>query len=86
MRPEFAEVYHKQIRIGCGRRHLPQQEHPSHLNAHAAAERRAGVQVRSTRIGKTRRDFRKAAKDDAHSNSGQEHGNWAEFSDQARHG
>ena len=25
MRPEFAEINHKQIRIGRGRRHLPEQ-------------------------------------------------------------
>ena len=61
MRPELAEINHKQIGVGGRRGHLTEEEHPCHLNAHAASEGGARVEVGASRVLKAGSDFGKAA-------------------------
>ena len=84
MRPELAEIFHKQIGIRGRGGNLPEAEHPCHLNAHAAAEGRAGVQVRATGLLKLRSHLGKTGEDHGHPSPGQQHGDRAELSRASR--
>ena len=85
MRPEFAEINHKQVCIGGRGCDLSQAEHPSHLNSHRAPKGRTCVQVRTASLLKSRSNFGKAAEDRAHPSPRQKNGNRAEISNETNH-
>src|SRR5580658_5819129 len=86
MRPELGEINHKQIGVGGRGGDLPEKKHPWHLNAHAAPEGGAGVEVGASGLLEMRGDLGETAEDYAHANSGQKHGHRAEFSENAGDG
>jgi hypothetical protein len=86
MRPELAEINHKQVGVGGWGGDLSEEKHPCHLNAHPASEGGASVEVGPSRLLKARSDLGKAAVDHRHSSSGQEHGQWAELPDETGDG
>ena len=75
MRIEFVQVVNEQVGARCGSGEAGEPQHPTHLNAHEAAERHTSIQVRSAGLGELRRDFRETGHDDTDRRSGQQHRN-----------
>ena len=84
MGPEFTQINHKKIGVGCWSGHLAQAQHPCGLNPNHAAEGRARVQIGPARLMKIRGNLGVAAHDDGHPRAREENRQRAYFSDEIR--
>ena len=75
MRIEFGQVVNEQVGVRCGSREAGEPQHPTHLNAHEAAERHASIQVRPASLSELRGNFGETGHDDTDRRSRQQHSN-----------